>query len=371
MALQYGRCDGELIEFQWDVSVSKVTKRPSGKSGWAYITRRSGGVILSPPQWRRIHFCANNPCTAVWPASKYGHNPVPVHLQPAAWSAELEALAAATALGGSSSTESAPAPLLEPAFGIPEEPTDAPLEAVPAAVMPPEADGVGDVGEDAAKAPAVAAVADEPTLAPLRPRIIAPPVEVAKPAAVAAAIASAPLASLPAHAAHRVLDKLLALAREIRRPRNHVGYSAFAIFALMKRMRIFMWEGASRVDIVHTFAPWALEACTGEAMCDGVCCCIPAAVAASSCNWMPVSAETPLSTCNHFVGGVALGTEVLTDDDSLEGFYCKMGIAIIGSVADGDCGIDTMCMMAGLPQNSQQRDALREDWRTGVVDMGS
>ena len=45
----------------------------------------------------------------------------------------------------------------------------------------------------------------------------------------------------------------------------------------------------------------------------------------------------------------------------LEGFYSSKGIAVLGTVMDGDCGIDVACQMLGLPQSSAQRAALREE----------
>ena len=45
----------------------------------------------------------------------------------------------------------------------------------------------------------------------------------------------------------------------------------------------------------------------------------------------------------------------------LQGFYSSKGIAVLGTVMDGDCGIDVACQMLGLPQTLAQRTALREE----------
>ena len=45
----------------------------------------------------------------------------------------------------------------------------------------------------------------------------------------------------------------------------------------------------------------------------------------------------------------------------LQGFYSSKGLAILGTVMDGDCGIDVACQMLGLPQTLAQRAALREE----------
>ena len=43
----------------------------------------------------------------------------------------------------------------------------------------------------------------------------------------------------------------------------------------------------------------------------------------------------------------------------LQGFYSNKGIAVLGTVMDGDCGIDVACQMLGLPQTREPREALR------------
>ena len=45
----------------------------------------------------------------------------------------------------------------------------------------------------------------------------------------------------------------------------------------------------------------------------------------------------------------------------LQGFYSSKGLAILGTVMDGDCGIDVACQMLGLPQTIAQRAVLREE----------
>ena len=45
----------------------------------------------------------------------------------------------------------------------------------------------------------------------------------------------------------------------------------------------------------------------------------------------------------------------------LQGFYSSNGIAVLGTVMDGHCGIDVSCQMLGLPQTLAQRTALREE----------
>ena len=43
----------------------------------------------------------------------------------------------------------------------------------------------------------------------------------------------------------------------------------------------------------------------------------------------------------------------------LQGFYSSKGLAVLGTVMDGDCVIDVACQMLCLPQTLAQRAALR------------
>ena len=63
--------EGQSFNVKWRWSPTQPSTRPGGITGWA---DRNGDVVL-------IHVCANSPCTAVYPASKYGHMPVPTHVR--------------------------------------------------------------------------------------------------------------------------------------------------------------------------------------------------------------------------------------------------------------------------------------------------
>ena len=64
----------------------------------------------------------------------------------------------------------------------------------------------------------------------------------------------------------------------------------------------------------------------------------------------------------HFVGGATMpvcATAVAENNPTFEVFYSALGVAIIPTVADGDCGPDTMTMMLGRPQTFESRRNLR------------
>ena len=64
-----GRClDGFCYEVTWHHEWTRVTPRAAGTTGWATVLR-STNPKLSVGTVTRIHRCANNPCTAMWPVA--------------------------------------------------------------------------------------------------------------------------------------------------------------------------------------------------------------------------------------------------------------------------------------------------------------
>ena len=172
-----------------------------------------------------------------------------------------------------------------------------------------------------------------------------------------------------------------------------------------------MWEGSSRVDIVETFAPWALEQRLDVYVLEGVCCCL--APSSDTAELLPVSSKHPLHECRHFIDGIHTGgsaavagssdggsaavagspdggsaavagspdggsaavagsSEVAlagsvpsamlsSDERSITQVYDELGVTLVGTVMDGDCGLDLSCMMLSLPQTFENRQALREE----------
>ena len=73
-------------EFEWDFSALQPKTNDNGTSGFArVISRSSGGGGLIVGYLGRVHRCASNPCRAVYPRSKYGYLPAPLHIQPSDW----------------------------------------------------------------------------------------------------------------------------------------------------------------------------------------------------------------------------------------------------------------------------------------------
>ena len=76
---------------------------------------------------------------------------------------------------------------------------------------------------------------------------------------------------------------------------------------------------------------------------------------------MPVSEENPLENCKHFIAACQLPESIAVAEDSIEAFYMQLGVGLMATVMDGDCGIDVACLMLGLPQTLENRRKIRED----------
>ena len=160
---------------------------------------------------------------------------------------------------------------------------------------------------------------------------------------------------------------IVRLAREIRTPRSYVGYSFLVLLALARKCRPIMWEGSQRIDLLQSFVPWANESAVADCAVQGVVCCMKAQPNGAA-EMVPVSEEHPLDQCRHFVACHQLENALECAGDSIESFYGRLGIVLLGTVVDGDCGLDTACMMLGLPQTFENRVALRQEISTYLLD---
>ena len=339
--------EGGYYEFQWHDAWMKVTKNPHGTTGWATIIH-STNPACKPRTRCRIHLCAFSPCLAVYPATKYGNVGPPIHLH------EVQKQVQTAVAGPSNEASSAaaepapvgPAPVVEPA------PVEEPATALKQAeVLEPGVHADMAEGPDCPK---------EAALKNMKPPAPASPIHVdSQGVANATAVAVTAVASPAVAAQHTIQATLLALAREIRRPRAYVGYSAFILMGLLKKCRPCVWEGASFIDLLEVFAPWAQEHCTTPLPVTAVPCAL-VAQAGGSVELAPISAEHPLSKTSHFVAGITIPEcQVLEGSCSFEALYASLGVAILASVVDGDCAFDVMTMMLGIPPSWSARKDLR------------
>jgi len=154
-----------------------------------------------------------------------------------------------------------------------------------------------------------------------------------------------------------------AFINDIQKPFAYTGISAFVIIALMKRMRVFMWIGLERTDIVECYAPWASGAMTSEAQFEAIGCVVREDEHGQRSLSIPDRAED----INHWVAGINTlgshgdGASPICDlsNGEFAAIYFSLCMCVIETIADGSCGIDTMCLMLGLRRSSQARNHLR------------
>ena len=325
--------DGYAIEAEWDRKMSRPTGNKSGVTGFGII-RQSTSPHLEVGKGLRLHLCAHNICQARHAhPSKYGAAGEPVHLQPTRYFERKKVLAveAKVALCSVPSTVAVETEeVAETEFAVahsadgsmPQEPHRAGLQSVEAAI-------------------AATAVDIKTTQIYRAPKV--------------------PAVVIPEAAEANVLGRLLSLARQIRRPRQYLGYSFFILFALAKKCRPFLWEGDSRIDMIETYAPWMEQECVQECCVDGVCCCYEI-LANGQAKMVPVSEKHPLHTTRHFVAAKQMDADISCIGDDIQSYYQRLGVVVLGTVTDGDCGVDCACQMLGLGSNSEARDQLRKDF---------
>ena len=397
---------------QWYHEWERVTRGKYGITGWAKVlhttnpTLAVGGIF-------RFHKCFHNPCQADWTQSRYGHMPIPIHLQPYEPAAAVAETPLATAVAELAATIAPPeslVPAVEDASAIIVEPiADAPASEMintaaaeaPAAVAEPPGDeeqvgltpaqpeGIEDVPSplpppsDLPPPPP----SDPPPPAfppPIKTQVCAsaaptnakhllgmcPPLPVSPmPLPLIHATAIRPADESAVAARSSVLHTVLALAREIRRPKEYVGYAAFILMALANRVRPVVWEGTAQIDLVEVYAPWALESCSEACAVDVVCCALEPQ-SRGHARLCAIGDDMGLAQCRHFVAAAEWPEALIADPavaDTLNGptafekMYHKQSRVIIPTVLDGDCGFDVMTKMLGLPQTYHARTQLRTE----------
>ena len=353
-------------EFRWNRGPTKPKKTNHGWTGWAtllYTTNTDPTFNVVNANYR-FHLCANYPCTARWKLGKYGTTPEPTHVRLVPQRASVESAEPSSA--AEASVEAAPQ---EAAVVQSSGSAVASSEAVPeeATVTEPSGSAVASLGtvlEEAIgseinpEGEAMPEVHSHPKGSPLcalAPAAPAAPVNLVDVEAVAIAPDTAPAVA----ARGRVEARLLELARQIRKPRAYVGYAAFILMGLVKKCRPCVFEGATHLDLLKIFAPWALSQSTTELAVSAVSCALKAS-ANGLAELMPICREYPLSSTCHFVGACMM-EETGTAAEALifNSLYASMGICILSTMMNGDCALHVMTMMLGIDTGFESRRALR------------
>jgi len=169
---------------------------------------------------------------------------------------------------------------------------------------------------------------------------------------------------------HELAKQVRIYIAETKRPDKTIGLSHFLILALMNRVRLYVWVGLTRCDIVAKYAPWALKAMTSEANCEAIGCKLTRDEFTNEVRLHVAHSEVHI---NHWVvclpstasrGDGADSNLHISDSDAngtLTECFLSVKRHLISTVADGKCGPDAMCIMLGLRRTAMQREALRLD----------
>ncbi|MCP4242065.1 MAG: hypothetical protein GY772_16030 [bacterium] len=109
-------------------------------------------------------------------------------------------------------------------------------------------------------------------------------------------------AAAPRHDPLRTAAAMATWAGKVARVGEYVGFFTFLVFAVLHQRKFFVRIGPARIDVVETFAPWALEEGTwGEHCCvDAVACRLDAERGCDA-----VSDVVPATAVNHYVAAVS------------------------------------------------------------------
>ena len=362
-------------EFRWNPLPTRPTKTDHGWTGWATLlyTTNTNPTFNVVNAHYRFHLCANYPCTARWDLGKYGTMPEPTHVRLVPQRASVESAEPSSA--ADASVEAAPqeAAVAQPpgsaaasSEAVPEEPTvtEPTSSAVASLGTGLEEALVSDINPEGDAMPEVHSHPKGAQLCALAPAAPAAPVDLVDVEAVGIAPDAAPAVA----ARRRVEARLLELARQIRKPRDYVGYAAFILMGLVKKCRPCVFEGAVHMDLLKVFAPWALSQSTTELAVSAVPCALKAS-AHGLAELMPICAECPLPSTRHFVGACIMEESGAAAEALMfETIYASMGICILPSVLDGDCAFHVMTMMLGIESGFESRRALRIELSDYLID---
>ena len=155
---------------------------------------------------------------------------------------------------------------------------------------------------------------------------------------------------------------------ELQRPAELIGTFAFLLFALCKRLRLYVWYGARREDLLETYAPWASDYITVEAPFEAIGCRVEVDEITGATSLHAVEDARDI---NHWMAGIKTGGshgngELARDDETVtfQAVYFSLERFVIPTVVDGDCGLDVQCLMLGARRHRDVRTTLRWELST-------
>ena len=104
-------------------------------------------------------------------------------------------------------------------------------------------------------------------------------------------------------ASERVRAQLIALAHQISKPGNYVGFSAFLLMALLKQRRPYFWIGSNLDDIVDIYIPNFAANCIYPCAVEGICVAVVQDERGVP-SYAEISPDNPLDRCRHFMAAL-------------------------------------------------------------------
>ena len=159
-------------------------------------------------------------------------------------------------------------------------------------------------------------------------------------------------------------------ADDLQETGSYTGVAAFMVFALLKQLRVFVWYGSQREDIIAKYAPWGSTQIPTAAPFEAIACRLTVSDAGVVSHHI---VEDPREV-NHWVAcvdqGGRHGDGAEADDEetlTFQAMYLSFNRIVTWTVCDGDCGLDVLCLMGGLSRCRLQRDSLRTELSAFLV----
>lgn len=164
-----------------------------------------------------------------------------------------------------------------------------------------------------------------------------------------------------------LVRELAPFMKELQGESAYTGIFVLVIYALRMQVRVYMWCGLHRIDVVFEYIPRASDAIKDVAQFEAIGC-----ICRLDEHTGPHSLHTPdnAQDINHWVACIAspdghgdFAPDISDDstDDTVTFVETHLSVSrcLLQTTADGNCGLDAMCLMLGLKRECLARQCLR------------
>jgi hypothetical protein len=167
---------------------------------------------------------------------------------------------------------------------------------------------------------------------------------------------AASVADVEAMAA-RIIDR----ATIVKQARVCIGVFEFVAFCCARRRRLIACLVEGEIDIMNVFAPqlmdatWAMEPYATRLILCGSSGC--------GADGRPIWVPRGWAGASHFMAGVPLGRAAVAAarGSSVAAVFGRLGVQVVPTIADGDCGPDALNIVTGSARSVFNRNALRTE----------